>query len=218
MTWDSIELNDGNLIPSIGYDEASLCSIDSLEHAQRSDLSTQLRDLETGSIGVSNFGVEDLKTLFKSAKIKPAVNQILLHPYVYEKQKPIIEYSKKHGIVIEAYSALSPLTTLPGGPLEKPLNEIAERKNVTPEQILLAWTKAKGAVVLTTSSKKKRLERYLDAGDLKLSDEEIKTIDDAGARGASRIQLKEIGKRLAWVGLLGALAVGFSLFSGVDVF
>ena len=51
-----------------------------------------------------------------------------------------------------------------------------------------------------------------------LSDEEIETIDDAGARGASRIQLKEIGKRLAWVGLLGALAVGFSLFSGVDIF
>jgi hypothetical protein len=51
-----------------------------------------------------------------------------------------------------------------------------------------------------------------------LSEEEIKTIDDAGARGATHIQLKEIGKRLAWVGLLGALAVGFSFVSGVDIF
>lgn len=30
----------------------------------------------------------------------------MLHPYVYAKQKPILEYAKKHGIVIEAYSTL----------------------------------------------------------------------------------------------------------------
>ncbi|KAJ2933084.1 hypothetical protein H1R20_g3994, partial [Candolleomyces eurysporus] len=170
------------------------------------------------SIGVSNFGVEDLKTLLASAKIKPAVNQILLHPYVYERQKPILEFAKEHGIVIEAYSALSPLTTSPGGPLDKPLKKIADSKGVAPEQILLAWTKAKGAVVVTTSAKKKRLEGYLDAGDIKLSDEEIKAIDDAGARGAAQIRVKEIGRRLAWVGLLGVLAVGFSFVSGVDLF
>ena len=32
--------------------------------------------------------------------------QILLNPYVYEKQKPILEFAKEHGIVVEAYSAL----------------------------------------------------------------------------------------------------------------
>lgn len=33
--------------------------------------------------------------------------------------------------------------------------------------MLLAWVKAKGAVVVTTSSKKERLEGYLAAGDLR---------------------------------------------------
>ncbi|KAJ3534654.1 hypothetical protein NMY22_g6829 [Coprinellus aureogranulatus] len=118
------------------------------------------------SIGVSNFGVDELKTLLATAKVKPAVNQILLHPYVYKKQKPILDYAKEHDIVIEAYSTLIPLTRLPGGPVDKPIKRIAERRDVAPEQVLLAWAKAKGVVVVTSSTKKDRLERYLEAGDL----------------------------------------------------
>ncbi|KAJ7063895.1 Aldo/keto reductase, partial [Mycena amicta] len=135
------------------------------------------------SIGVSNFDVKDLTILLASAKIKPAANQILLHPYVYARQKPILEFAKKHGIVIEAYSALIPITTLPGGPVDKPVKAIAARLGVSDDQVLLAWTKAKGAVVVTTSSKKERLLGYLNAGDLELTDEEISAIDEAGARG-----------------------------------
>jgi diketogulonate reductase-like aldo/keto reductase len=44
---------------------------------------------------------------------------------------------------------LSPITQSPGGPLDKPLNEIAAKLGATAEQILMAWTKAKGAVVVT---------------------------------------------------------------------
>ncbi|KAG6864723.1 hypothetical protein C0991_007641 [Blastosporella zonata] len=115
------------------------------------------------SIGVSNFGVTELEILLASAKVKPA---ILLHPYVFAKQEPIIEFGVKHNIVTEAYSALIPITQLPGGPLDKPLNEIATRLNAAPDQVILAWVKAKGAVVVTTSSKKSRLEGYLSAADL----------------------------------------------------
>jgi diketogulonate reductase-like aldo/keto reductase len=48
-----------------------------------------------------------------------------------------------HHIVPEGYSTLIPLTQLPGGPVDKPVNEIAKRLNVKPEQVLLAWSKAK---------------------------------------------------------------------------
>lgn len=75
------------------------------------------------SIGVSNFGVDELTILLASAKVKPAANQvytisvgilflfkmipqILLHPYVYVRQAPILAYAATHGIVIEAYSSL----------------------------------------------------------------------------------------------------------------
>ncbi|KAJ8580011.1 Aldo/keto reductase [Rhizopogon salebrosus TDB-379] len=118
------------------------------------------------SIGVSNFGVQDLETLLASAKIRPAANQILLHPYVYQRQAPILEYAAEHGVIIEAYSALQPITKEPNGPLDAPLNDIATRLGASTDQVLLAWTKAKGAVAVTTSSKKMRLEGYQDAGDL----------------------------------------------------
>ena len=43
----------------------------------------------------------------------------------------------------------SPITHMPGGALDKPLAEISAKLNAKPEQVLLAWVKAKGAVVVT---------------------------------------------------------------------
>lgn len=48
------------------------------------------------SIGVSNFKIDDLKTLLHKAKVHPAVNQILLHPYVYENTKDLLAFMKEH--------------------------------------------------------------------------------------------------------------------------
>lgn len=64
------------------------------------------------SIGVSNFDVEQLQTIMKIAKIKPAVNQILLNPYNYTSNKLLLEYASQQGIVIQAYSSLV-FVTLP---------------------------------------------------------------------------------------------------------
>jgi hypothetical protein len=46
-------------------------------------------------------------------------------------------------------TANSPITREPGGPVDKPVNEIARRLNATADQVLLAWVKAKGAVAVT---------------------------------------------------------------------
>jgi aryl-alcohol dehydrogenase-like predicted oxidoreductase len=78
-----------------------------------------------------------------------------------------------------------------------PLKEIGERRGVSSAQVLFAWCRGKGAVVVTyvlsipcrrigtdearrTSSQKGRLEDYLDAGHLVLTAEEIAAIDLAG--------------------------------------
>jgi len=136
------------------------------------------------SIGVSNFNVEQLQIIVKIAKIKPAVNQIQFHPYNYAEHKPLLEYSTKHGIITEAYGSLTPITKLPGGPVDAPINTAAKRLGITPTQVLLAWVKAKGVVIVTTSSKKERLEEYLAVADLPpLTRDEIAAIDDAGAKG-----------------------------------
>ncbi|KAI0922615.1 hypothetical protein AcW1_002785 [Taiwanofungus camphoratus] len=118
------------------------------------------------SIGVSNFNIQELGTLLASAKVKPVVNQILFHPYVLARQGPLVEFAAQHGIVSEAYSVLIPITRQPNGPVDTPLKSIATRLGATIEQVLLAWAKAKGTVVVTSSTKLERLDGYLCAGDL----------------------------------------------------
>ncbi|KAF5353725.1 hypothetical protein D9758_008617 [Tetrapyrgos nigripes] len=149
------------------------------------------------SIGVSNFGVEELNQVVDSAGIRPV---ILLHPYVYEQQLPILQYARDHDIIIEAYSVLMPLTRYTDGPLDAVLANICENHQregaeITKDQILLAWTKHKlddfGGVVVTTSSQRERLEGYMRAGQLCLSKEEIASIDQAGLAGKEQFAPKK---------------------------
>jgi len=137
------------------------------------------------SIGVSNFKLEDMKELLEGEKgpeVVPVVNQIEVHPYVWKEMKPLVEYCQANGVAIEAYSPLKPLTTYPSGPVSKSVNAIAERLDVKPEEVLLAWVKSKGAIILTTSTKKERLEAYLAAGDVELTDDDIAAIEKAGEK------------------------------------
>ncbi|EIW74244.1 Aldo keto reductase [Coniophora puteana RWD-64-598 SS2] len=189
------------------------------------DIPTAWREMEdvhvrgqARSIGVSNFNVGQLETLVASAKIVPAVNQILLHPYVYQQQLPILEYAAQHGIIIEAYSALIPVTKRPGGPLDAPLRELSTKFGATPDQILLAWVKAKGAVAVTTSSKKARLQGYLAAGDIALSQDDVAAIDKAGAIGEQRDKAKGTLHKLALGALVGASVFGLCSYFNVRIF
>ncbi|THV02968.1 Aldo/keto reductase [Dendrothele bispora CBS 962.96] len=138
----------------------------------------------TKSIGVSNYKLHQLEETVQFAKVKPAVHQISLNPYNYTEMKPILDFCKAEGIVVEAYSSLAPITTYPGGPVDAPLKAAADRLGVTPGQVVFLWVKAKGAVIVTTTSSRERCEEYLDVGDLPpLTKEEIIAIDKAGANG-----------------------------------
>jgi len=133
------------------------------------------------SIGVSNFTVYDLRKL-EGAKIKPVVNQIMLHPYNLAEQEPVLAYAAKNDIVIEAFSSLTPITTLPGGPVDPVLKKLANRRKATPAQIIFLWIMAKRAVIITTSSKRERMEEYLRTADLsRLTPDEVAEIDAVGA-------------------------------------
>ncbi|KAK7048634.1 Aldo/keto reductase [Favolaschia claudopus] len=136
------------------------------------------------SIGVSNFSLEQLQSVVKTARILPAVHQISFNPYNYAQNKALLEYSAKHGIVTEAYSSLAPITKYPGGPVDAPVAAAAKRLGITPTQVILLWVKSKGVVIVTTSRTKSRLEEYIEVGDLPpLTDDEIAAIDAAGAKG-----------------------------------
>lgn len=93
---------------------------------------------------LSSFSIEQLEEVHSVAKVKPVINQILLHPGVWRDTAPLIEYHTKQHIVTEGYSPLRPLRDVSAPNLVKVVSKLAEKKGVKPETILLAWNKAKG--------------------------------------------------------------------------
>ena len=68
------------------------------------------------SIGVSNFLQVHLEAILKTAKVKPAINQIEYHPYL--QHGDLLDFHKKHNIAVSAYSPLTPVVTAKGGPVD----------------------------------------------------------------------------------------------------
>jgi diketogulonate reductase-like aldo/keto reductase len=60
----------------------------------------------------------------------------------------------------------SPITQNPSGPVTDALIGPAIRLGATAGQVLFLWVRAKGAIIVTTSSKEERLREYLGIGHL----------------------------------------------------
>ena len=59
---------------------------------------------KTRYIGVSNFTQQHLTQLLTHAKIKPAVNQVEFHPFLFSQE--LLEYCTQQEIQLQAYSSL----------------------------------------------------------------------------------------------------------------
>ncbi|KAF8508534.1 Aldo/keto reductase [Gautieria morchelliformis] len=163
------------------------------------------------SIGVSNFAIENLVELLKTAKVVPAANQVLFHPYNYVQNASLLEFSAKFNIVTEAYSSLTPITKVPGGPVDKPIQRAAKRLNATPAQVILSWVRSKGVVIVTSvqSTKKYRLKEYLEVADLPpLTAQEILDIETEGAKGPTALSMHVLARRVVPLAALTLLGLG----------
>ncbi|HCW74224.1 MAG TPA: 2,5-diketo-D-gluconic acid reductase [Clostridiaceae bacterium] len=120
------------------------------------------------AIGVSNFSTAHLKNLIDHARIKPMVNQILIHPGVLLHEDMAL--CKEHGILLEAYSPLSPLKVLSK---DETFKKICENHGKSPAQVLLRFVIDSGAVPLTKSVHRSRMEENIDVFDFKLTDVEM---------------------------------------------
>jgi aldehyde reductase len=99
------------------------------------------------AIGLSDISLDELKPLYDSARIKPAVVQVEAHPYLPETE--LLEFCKQNGIVFLAFAPLGHGAR--PGPLEDPvISAIAARVGKTPAQVLLAWAVQRGTALLTT--------------------------------------------------------------------
>lgn len=129
------------------------------------------RDGRVRAIGLSNFLPHHIDDLMQTAEVKPMVDQIEFHPGLL--QQDSVEYCKKNGIVVEAWSALGR-----GKVLQDPnLLAVAERHHKTPAQAVIRWEIQKGIVPLVKSTHESRIREIFDVFDFELSDEDMKSID-----------------------------------------
>src|SRR5262252_7360891 len=115
------------------------------------------------AIGLSDISLNELKPIYESARIKPAVVQVESHPYLPETE--LLEFCNQKGIVFLAFAPLGHGMT--PGLLEDPvISVIATRIGKTPAQVLLAWAIQRGTAVLTTPRTAARARENFDISRL----------------------------------------------------
>lgn len=84
-------------------------------------------------IGVSNFLRDDLESLMSDCRVKPAVNQILLH--ISNTDTKLVDYCREQNILVEAYSPIAH-----GEALKNPaIAEIARKYGVSAAQLCIRY-------------------------------------------------------------------------------
>jgi diketogulonate reductase-like aldo/keto reductase len=133
--------------------------------------------LEAGqarTIGVSNFGPDDLARAQDLAGGRLSCNQIELHPFV--DQRPTIEAAAKLGIKLTAYCPVAR-----GKVLDDPtLQAIGKAHDKTAAQIAIAWLVQQGIAAIPMSRNRERAKANLDSLSIGLGDEEMQRINDIG--------------------------------------
>lgn len=123
------------------------------------------------AIGVSNFREHHLEELYKTATVKPMVNQILLNPS--DAQPELVAYNKAHGMLNEAYS---PLGT--GKIFDvKELQKMAKRYNKSVAQLVLRWSLQHDFLPLPKSVHADRIQQNTELFDFELSHHDMEVID-----------------------------------------
>jgi 2,5-diketo-D-gluconate reductase A len=114
------------------------------------------------SIGVSNFQAHHLRRLFGETEVRPAVNQIEVHPYLA--QEELRAFDADHEIVTEAWSPIAQ-----GKVLDDPVVlRVAERCSRTPAQVVLRWHVQRGDVVFPKSVNRERMQQNFELFDFEL--------------------------------------------------
>lgn len=122
------------------------------------------------AIGVCNFMEHHLKALM-DMEITPMVNQIEFHPG--QMQMETVNYCRKHGMLIEAYSPLG-TGKMMGNPQ---LAQIAEKYHKSVAQICLRWELQNGVVPLPKSVTPSRILENSQIFDFEIKQEDMEYIN-----------------------------------------
>lgn len=148
-------------------------------------LETLYQEEKIKMIGVSNFLPHHLESLFETAKIRPFINQIEIHPGFYPQKT--INFCQKHQIIIEAWSPLGA-----GKILQHPLLvTLANKYQVTAAQVALRWLTQQSIIPLPRSANFLHIKNNLEL-NFSLTQQEIEKINHLPEYGFSGLKPDEV--------------------------
>jgi len=109
------------------------------------------------AIGVSNYEIAHLRELLEYCDIKPAVNQIELHPRYA--QRELREYCANVGVHVVGYSPLGVGELLE----DERVKSYADRVGLAPAPALVRWTLTAGCSCVVKSTARERTEENFTA-------------------------------------------------------
>ena len=138
----------------------------------------------TKYIGVSNYNVQSLLNLLSFCKIKPLVNEIEFHPYLY--QKKLVEFCRRENIILFGYNPLvkgcysadtadEQHRNLLG---EKLIIDLSKKYNKTVGQIVLNWSVSREVIPIPMTSNPHRMIENLKSTDFTIDKEDLQKIDN----------------------------------------
>ena len=121
------------------------------------------------AIGISNFQIGDIESLLETAKIKPMVNQILLH--ISNTPVDLVDYCQKNDIAVEAYSPIAH-----GEILKQPeIAAIADKYGVSVPQLCIRYTLQLGAISLPKTGNPEHMKTNADV-NFEISAEDMEAL------------------------------------------
>jgi diketogulonate reductase-like aldo/keto reductase len=160
-------------LAGLQVDRADLCLLDGTMGAFTDTwraLSRLRADGRVGVVGVTGFGVSELRRLIDAAGAVPAVNVVELHPWL--QQLPLREFHTERGIVTAASSP-----TANGGLLaDETVTALAAKYGKTPAQIVLRWHLQAGTVAVAASATTTRIRENFGIFDFELADDDLAVV------------------------------------------
>ncbi|KAI8141058.1 NADP-dependent oxidoreductase domain-containing protein [Fennellomyces sp. T-0311] len=131
------------------------------------------------AIGVSNFNIPNLEYVLKGCRIRPAANQVELHPGFL--QPELLEFCAKENVHVTAYSPLGNNVYGKERIVDDPvIVNLAKKLNKTPAQICIAFAAQRGVSVIPKSVTPSRIVENFQ--DFILEKEDFDAIASLGAR------------------------------------
>ncbi|MCJ1323682.1 hypothetical protein MMC10_000343 [Thelotrema lepadinum] len=126
------------------------------------------------AIGLSNFNILKTKRIFESARIRPVVNQVEIHPYFA--QTALLDFCKSEGIHVTAHQPLggNPLKVVnpqfgkPGPLADAQIARVAATDGRSVAQTILAWNLMRGVSVIPKTARAERLSENLKLSALQI--------------------------------------------------